>query len=80
MTTTFTHSLSGGARTLYLPVDQIKVRDILPDKSTSPVLGVVVVPWSHVTVIHSSGYVWHAGHGGPDFGFSSVRIERRDQG
>lgn len=61
---------------LYLNADEVRRGDILPDKSRWPVEAVIVVPGSHVTVSHLSGYVWHARHGGPDFGFGAVRAER----
>lgn len=62
---------------LYLPADQIKRGDILPDKSRSVVTSVVVFPRESVRVTHGGGqYTWHAPYGGPDFGYAVVRIER----
>lgn len=62
---------------LTLTVDQIKVGDILPDKSEYPVYNVGVVPGSHVTVLHASGYTWHAGVARPGDPFPMVRVQRR---
>lgn len=60
----------------YIPSDEIKAGDVLPDKSRWPVHSVTIVPRSHVTVVHGGGYIWHAYYGGADFGWHSVRVER----
>ena len=63
---------------LYLSADELRSGDMLPKKSRWPVETVTIVPGSHVTVTHGgAGYIWHARHGGPDFGFGAVHVERQ---
>lgn len=62
---------------LYESANLIKTGDILPEASVFPVAQVLVFPFSHVRVtFKGTTFTRDYPHGGPDFGFPSVRIER----
>lgn len=63
--------------THYLPADHVRNGDILPDVSRHAVTGVVTFPNESVRVTFGGGaFIRHFPHGGPDFGYPAVRIER----
>lgn len=62
---------------IYIPADEIRRGDILPDVSRHPVTGVVVFPNESARLTFGGGaFIRHFSHGGPDFGFPAVRVER----
>ena len=62
---------------IYLPADQIKPGDILPDVSRRPVTGASIFLNESARVTFGGGAClkWFL-HGGPDYGYPAVRIER----
>ena len=62
---------------LFEPADTIKTGDIVPECSVFPVARVIVFPFSHVRVtFKGTTFTKDFPHGGPDFGFPTVRLER----
>lgn len=62
---------------LYDPADMIRPGDILPKVSRFPVARVIVHPHSHVRATFAgTTFTRDFPHGGPDFGFECVLIER----
>lgn len=61
---------------LYLPVDQVRPGDVLPEISRTPVAAVTVFPHESVRLVFEGGYITHRPYGGVDYGYPAVRVER----
>lgn len=61
---------------LYLPVDEARPGDVLPDISRHPVLRVTVFPHESVRLLFEGGYLTHRPYGGTDYGYPAERVER----
>lgn len=62
---------------MYRPANEIKPGDILPDASTAPVLRVVEFPNESILItFRGTSFTKRFYHGGPDYGWSGVSIER----
>ena len=63
----------------YLRADEIKIGDILPDVSRTPIVAIGRTPddaGHPVTFTFANMFTRTARHGGPGYGYESFRVER----
>ena len=62
---------------MYRPANEIKPGDILPEISREPVARVIILPNESILItFRGTSFTKRFYHGGPDYGWPGVSIER----